>query len=114
MKMNIRFTLNKEYTVSRFNPKFEQAQTYLDNEVLKDCTPYVPMNTGALVRSGMDATVLGSGRVIWNAPYASRCYYNSMNFQKKKHPLACSHWFEVAKAQNKQKWLEGVRKVVTG
>ncbi len=114
MRMNIRFKLNKEYTVSRFNSRYQQAQTYLDNEVLKDCTPYVPMRTGALVRSGMDATVLGSGRVVWNTPYASRCYYNQMNFSKDKHPLACSHWFEVAKASNKGKWIEGVKKVVKG
>ena len=114
MKMYIRFKLNKEYTVSRFNSRYQQAQTYLDNEVLKDCTPYVPMRTGALVRSGMDATVLGSGKVIWNTPYASRCYYGTMNFRKDKHPLACSHWFEVAKANNKGKWIEGVRKVVKG
>ena len=106
--------LNKDRVQSRFEPKYKLAQQYLDNEVLKDCTPYVPMKTGNLVRSGMDATVLGSGLVMWNAPYASRCYYNKMNFQKTKHPLACSFWFEVAKGVNKEKWINGVEKVVKG
>ena len=30
-----------------------------------------------------------------------------MNFQKTKHPLACSQWFEVAKGSNKEKWVKG-------
>ena len=58
--MKVRLVMNKSYTVQRFKPKYEAAQKYLDNEVLKDCTPYVPMDTGQLMRSGINATVIGS------------------------------------------------------
>lgn len=112
MKATLKF--NKSAVKSRFEPRYRRAQQYLDNEVLKDCTPYVPMNTGALMRSGINATVIGSGEVVWNAPHASRCYYGHMNFQKTKHPLACRQWFEVSKGVNKDKWISGTEEVVKG
>nr|DAO61535.1 MAG TPA: Minor capsid protein [Caudoviricetes sp.] len=112
--MKVRLVMNKSYTVQRFKPKYEAAQKYLDNEVLKDCTPYVPMDTGQLMRSGINATVIGSGEVVWSAPHASKCYYTDMNFQKTKHPLACSQWFEVAKGSNKEKWVKGAKAAMKG
>ena len=41
-------------------------------------------------------------------------YGGNMNFGKKPHPNACAFWFEKAKAVNKEKWLSGVRKIMTG
>ena len=113
-KVNVRIEMNVPYTVERFKSRYDAAQKYLDNEVLKDCTPYVPMNTGQLMRSGINATVIGSGDVVWNTPYASRCYYGNMNFQKTKHPQACRQWFEVAKGVNKSKWIDGAAAALKG
>lgn len=114
MKVNTRIEMNTQYTQQRFQSRYAFAQKYLDNEVLKDCTPYVPMNTGQLMRSGINATVLGSGEVVWNTPYASHCYYCNLNFQKTKHPQACRQWFEVAKGVNKEKWIEGTAAALKG
>jgi hypothetical protein len=105
--MNMRLQLNTEFTLNRFNEKYRRAQKWLDNEVLKDSDPYVPMRTGNLRNSGIRGTNVGSGRVIYNAPYASKCYYGHMNFSKAKHPQACRQWFEKAKAANKAKWIKG-------
>lgn len=113
-RVNLRLVMQPQLVVSRFNPRFKQAQKWLDNEVVKDSTPYTPMKTGALMRSGINATHYGSGEVVWNTPYAARCYYNKLNFSKDKHPQAQSHWFEKAKAVNKAKWTDGVRKIVKG
>ena len=108
----IRLILYPERTKARFAPKYARAQKWLDNEVLKDCDPYVPMRTGNLVRSGQRGTQLGSGRVIYNAPYAARCYYGKFNFSKKKHPKATRQWFEKAKAANKSKWVNGAKSMM--
>lgn len=62
-----------------------------------------------LRNSGIRGTDVGSGRVIYNAPYASKCYYGHMNFSKAKHPQACRQWFEKAKAANKTKWIKGAK-----
>lgn len=110
--MNMRLQLNTEYTRNRFKEKYQRAQKWLDNEVLKDSDPYVPMRTGNLRNSGIRGTDVGSGCVIYNAPYASRCYYGNYNFSKLKHPQACRQWFEKAKAANKHKWINGAKKMM--
>ena len=93
----------------------ERAQKWLDNEVLKDCEPYVPFDTGALTRSGNVNSQLGSGEVIWNTVYARYQYYgNGFNFQRTHHPQACSQWFEVAKAAKLNSWVDGYKRIVTG
>lgn len=70
--MKVRIVMNTQQCVARFSPRYRAAQKWLDNEVLKDCEPYVPFRTGNLARSGQLGTKLGSGKVIYNAPYARR------------------------------------------
>lgn len=101
--------------LNRFSKQYTRAQTWLDSEVLKDSDPYVPMRTGTLVKSGIRGTVLGSGLIVYNAPYARYQYYGTaFNFNKTKHPQAQAYWFEGAKAANKSKWIRGVKKLGGG
>lgn len=106
----------------------KRAQMWLDNEVLKDCTPYVPRLTGMLEHSGIDGTKVGSGEIIWNSPYARYQYYGkvmigkapktvtdiSLKYSKQSHNNAGRLWFERAKAKNKSKWIRGVKKIGGG
>lgn len=84
--------------------------------VLADCTDFVPFDSGALRASGK-ADVRGEeGRVRWGtdsqtARYARVQYYgaglshdttqNTLNA-----PKATSHWFDAAKAQRKGAWMD--------
>lgn len=96
--------------LARFNIQAADAQKWLDNQVIVDSTPYVPMRTGALYRSAETGTVLGSGLVVWDSAYARRLYYGlDFNFSKEKHPDAQAQWFEAAKATCKQTWIRIVR-----
>ena len=53
--------------------------------------------------------------MIYNAPYAAKCYYGThLHFSKDLHPKATAQWFERAKAVNRQKWVDGAQKIVTG
>lgn len=114
MKISTRFVMgNIRKTSSRIESRFDKAQKALDSQVLKDCTPYVPMRDGDLMRSGINDTTYGSGKVIWNAPHAKRMYYGlSFNFSPMKHPQACAQWFEKAKAVCKKAWLALANKAV--
>lgn len=113
--MKARLVIHTDLCYSRFAPRFGRAQRFLDSEVLRDSAPYTPMRTGNLMRSGNTGTVLGSGKVIYNAPYAKRCYYGRhFKFSKDKHPKACAQWFEPAKATKKGAWLDGVSKILKG
>lgn len=117
MKLNANFKLvmNIPATVARFDPRYKRAQQYLDNEVLKDSEEYVPMRTGNLVRSGQRGTNIGSGEVVYNAPYAQDVYHGmNRKFRKDLHPKACAQWFEKAKGVNMPKWEKGVNSQVKG
>lgn len=113
--MKAELVIHTDACCQRFVPKYERAQKFLDSEVLRDGAPYCPMRTGNLMKSGNTGTVIGSGKVIYNAPYAKKCYYGlNMNFSKDKHPQACAQWFEPAKAAKKKIWLDGVDKILKG
>ena len=71
------------------------VQQFIDSEVLRLCDPYVPRDTGALIKSGIINTVIGSGTVIWSTPYARRWYYTPANFQGA--PKRGNYWFELMK-----------------
>lgn len=101
--------------MGRLNGQYDQAQAWLDNQVIVDCTRYVPMNTGQLYRSAITGTKLGSGEVVWDAPHARKCYYGfEMNFRQDKHPDAQAQWFEAAKATCKTNWINMARKLAGG
>lgn len=55
-----------------------RVQKYIDNEVLRRNAPYVPHATGTLQDSGRTATVIGSGEVVYNTPYARYLYYERL------------------------------------
>lgn len=115
ISFDARLEMQVPKVVNRFSPRYAQAQKMLDNEVIKDTEPYVPMRTGMLARSGQIGSVLGSGKVVYNAPYARRLYYGAhFNFSKDAHPLASAHWFEKSKAVNQKKWLDTVERIITG
>lgn len=89
------------------------AQKFVDSEVLRRCTPYVPFDSGALIRSGIVHTDIGSGEVIYATPYARRWYYQEANFQGA--PMRGTYWFEKMKNNGgKDAILRGVAKITGG
>lgn len=88
------------------------VQQYVDSEVLRLSDPFIPKDTGALINSGITSTVIGSGKVVYNTPYARRWYYMPANFQGA--PQRGNYWFERMKQQYATQILEGARKRATG
>lgn len=115
MKIDARLDLDVGKVCSRFDPKYQLAQSRLDSEVVRCSSPYVPMRSGQLMRSGENGTKPGSGQVVWNTPYARRMYYGlNYHFSTDKHPQACAQWFEKAKAVHKAAWLKVVQDTIKG
>lgn len=83
----------------------EKAQFALDTQVLKDSNYYIPKVEGTLETSSFTASQLGDGKVIWDAPYARKLYWNPQyNFSKDVNPNARGLWFEEAKSVNLADW----------
>lgn len=117
---------------SRIDGNIREAQKYLDNRVITDCEPYVPIQSGDLRGSAKRCTELGSGEVIWNTPYAGYQYRGKVMigveskspWAKKNEPkeyngdtltysdpMATSNWFEKAKKKFKESWRKGVMRI---
>lgn len=87
----------------------KDGQHALDQQVLKDSNSFAPEDEGTLIESAIRSSEPGSGKIIWDTPYARRLYYNpGYNFSKDKNPRAQGLWFEAAKAQHGSEWEQVV------
>ena len=93
--------------------RFNRAQQFVDSEVLRLSSPYVPFRTGMLDKSGTLGTQIGSGEVNWIAPYAAAQYYNTAD-SRSYDAQRGGHWFERMKANHRDEILRGAKKLGGG
>lgn len=96
-------------------------QKYIDSEVLRLSEPYMPFQSGMLKSSGQIGTVVGSGLVVYNTPYARYQYYGYVMVGKAPKqltdrriayhgaPKRGAYWFERMKQNHGMALIEGVR-----
>lgn len=101
-------SLGAEYT-----ERLTRAQKFIDNEVLRFCSARVPLRTGMLQKSGITGTVVGSGLVMYTAPYARMQYYRTAE-SRIYDPHRGAYWFERGKASERQRILAGAAKIAGG
>ena len=96
--------------MSDFEKELSQAMLDLVNETLDDpgfktdvnkmlsevYDPYVPYVTGALSQN----ITIDSEGITYNQPYAEEVYESNHMHNLEHHPLASSHWDEVAFANH--------------
>lgn len=109
---------------SEYSAKYNQAQSFVDSEVLRLCDPLTPMRSKALILSGTLATDVGSGLVQYNAPYAKYHYYGKLmigpapkkltdiDLTYEGAPQRGAFWFERMKANDAKAILKGAGKIV--
>lgn len=89
---------------TNFEEKFKKAQKVVDSEVLRRCSPLIPMDSSDLIRSGTSSTTIGSGVVSYDTPYAKRQYYeNQGQGNHNASGLRNKLWFERMKANDLSK-----------
>jgi Minor capsid protein len=111
----IRFNVRAELGGIRetVNKAMKAGQKQLDQEVLKGSNFFIPKDTGELERSGVRASQIGKGKIIWDQPYARKLYYNPQyNFSKDANPNAQGLWFEVAKARFLSDWVRMTQQAI--
>ncbi len=127
----VRLTWNPAF-VDIWESRYGEAQKHVDNSVLHYNARYIPFRTGFLNQSGTIGTVIGSGLVVYNAPYARYMYYGkvmrdaqgrAMFGMAPKHvtnepiqyhgaPQRGAFWFERMKAAHKDSILRGASKLM--
>ena len=68
---------------------FDQLQRFIDNTVVRHMDAYVPMRTGMLKKSVILGSRMGSGELVFIAPYAHKQYYRNGKLKGKRG----SRWF---------------------
>ena len=101
--MKVHLSWNPGFS-SRWSSRFNNAQKFIDSEVLRLCSPLVPFQTGNLMRSGTSGTSIGSGEVRYIAPYARQQYYNTAE-TRPYNPNRGGKWFERMKTAYKDQIL---------
>lgn len=127
VKVKVDFDSNK--VLKRDQGRLKLSKRKLISQVIKDTTPYVPMNDGILYQSAITNQNRYKNRVVWNGPYARFLYEGLVmvgvrsrrawarrgevkeTIDKaltygKKHPLAGPKWYLRSKKQNKGKWVK--------
>ena len=114
-------------------PSTSKAEKALAVQVMKDTDKYVPALTGSLTQR----THIEESTIVYPGPYARFLYYGKVMIyeptgstfaprgehkvvtgrdlvmHKTMHALATSHWFEVSKAANLEKWLRVAKRLAT-
>jgi len=103
---------------TNFRPKWNQrytlAQKFVDSEILRLSEPFIPMQTGMLIKSGILGTEIGSGEVKWIAPYARAQYYHPRKPGSETGPLRGPYWFERLKGVHGQTIIRGAKRLAGG
>ena len=72
-------------------------------------TPYVPMDTGRLLRD----VRFGPGTIEHRAPYARRVYHGAgLDFRRDRHPLAAANWDRAAEKARRDELLRRLQALV--
>jgi len=118
--------------LSSILPSTNRAEKILATQVMKDTDKYVPALTGSLTQR----THIEESTIVYPGPYARFLYYGKVMIyeptgstwapknehkvvtdrdlvmHKTMHPLATSHWFEVSKAQNLERWARVAERLI--
>ncbi|MBP3328820.1 MAG: hypothetical protein J6L91_07925 [Clostridia bacterium] len=76
-ELGLKIKWNPKYA-DNMNERMRYVQSVIDNEVLKHMKPYIPRVTGTLMESATWGTVIGSGKIIQEQPYARYLYYGEI------------------------------------
>lgn len=121
-------------SADRLNKNLVSAVDYLGEQILMDCTKFVPMRNGVLRNLGHAESSGTDGEVIWEGPYAHYQYEGILyvgeesgsafaQLGERKIPAvpekkltystegSGDHWFEKANAQYGQEWIKRVKEI---
>lgn len=95
-------TYNSSFT-KNFNKNMEKCQKYIDNLVVTNLMDYVSYKSGTQAKSIRMATVVGSGLVVINVPYAEYQAYSKRI--RKRAGLRGTYPFERMKSDKSKSML---------
>lgn len=130
--------IKADVSLNRFEKQFQEAQFWLDGQVMNDMVLYMPHRDGTFVNLTRmrSAALQGTGKVVAGAPPQGRFLYEgkvmvdpvtgspwARKGAKKvvterpltySNPKATPHWFDTAKDAHGKSWVKGVKRIAGG
>lgn len=133
--------IKADVSLKRFEKQYQEAQFWLDSEVMTSMVPFMPMRDGNFINETklQSAALAGTGKVVAGVAPMGRFLYEGLvmvdpltgspwarkdakkvvtdrplQFDKTRHPEATDHWFDAAKQKDGKKWIKGVKKIAGG
>lgn len=127
-----------DVSLNKFEKQFQEAQYYLDGQVMNDMVPYMPFQDGNFINLTRmrSAAMQGTGKVVAGAPPMGRFLYEGLVMidpvtgspwarkgakkvvtdrpLKYGNPKATPKWFETAKKNHGESWIKGVKRIAGG
>ena len=106
--------------LSRFHPRFKQAQLWLDQTIMSLMHPRIPYKTGEFLGKILNANAgnYGTGMLKVAMPPQGRFLYGGITKTGKPinytNPLSVPHWGEVVVRENRAMLTKGVRDIIRG
>lgn len=106
--------------LSVFGGRFKKAQTWLDQEVLKRMTPYVPRKTGVFLGKirAENASRVGTGKVVTAVPPQGKILYPGVSRSGKPfnwtNPQTQPYWGKYTTQTYKKELNDGVKRILKG
>lgn len=134
MNVKVKVEFDKNKILSKEKLRKQKSKKALINQIIKDTTPYVPMQEGTLYQSAISNQTRYDDKIVWNGPYARFLYFGKVMIGKithrawakegetkivtnkaltygRTHPLAGPKWYERAKKACNVKWIKIVEGV---
>ena len=130
--------IKADVSLNQFEKRFQEAQFWLDGQVMNDMVPYMPHRDGTFINLTRmrSAALQGTGKVVAGAPPQGRFLYEgkvmvdpvtgspwARKGAKKvvterpltySNPKATPHWFDTAKENHGKSWVKGVKRIAGG
>ena len=129
MSVKVKVQFDGDARVLKNRKKLTKCKKKLICQVIKDTTPYVPMQDGILYMSALVNQNRYKDKIVWTGPYARFLYHgkvmvgirsrrawarlgevkeatNKALKYGKTHPLAGPEWYIRSKSKNKGKWVK--------
>lgn len=118
-------TIKKEYMkahvhLSVFGGRFKRAQVWLDKEIVKKMTPFVPKKTGVFLGKiqNANASRVGKGKIVTSVPPQGKALYPGVSKSGKAYhwtnPQTQPYWGKYTAQTYQKHFNEGVRKILQG
>ena len=105
----MKIQISRGQVQARITGAWQKGLYALSSEILADCNEYCKEDQHTLINSSLVHSELGSGKLVWQTPYARRQYWD---IRTSLTPGRTWKWCEAAKQRHLAHWEDLAQRAV--